>query len=1456
MGERVRRQAWWALEALERRELLSFDPGKAGAIQHLDFSRFSSTSADSFYLENRRIGYMAADLDGVVVETSNSPADPQPYVGGARFFIKPSSVNAAPIGTLTLRNAQAKNITAAYYWDRNQGAFDDVHTDGVWYMNVVSQAAEEGSIFVFDDVSVEEIEGHEAFHYEGGSARRIWFRNTYAHNEITKGGARYTFKINPGQVIRELIFDNADLQASDYTRQLDNISFEWQAGTNPANAAMHFPAIWVNNDGTAGITREYVIAKLKGSGVPDAVAQSIVRSGLPADLSFRRAPINIGAAGRIQAEDFDFGRQGMAYYDTTRGNDNSGQAEYRTDVLPGDDLAKVDIRTSSDAGGGYEVTAVRAGEWLTYTILVPVSGMYQVDARVQAGAVGAGGTFAIEFDGTISTGEMTVPGTGAWSTQSGSVYLPAGVHVMRLAANTSGGAAGWNLNWIELTQTAEAPAVGSPTELKALAEPWGLFRRDSSATRTPDAWGGQVRLSWRDGVGEDGYRIERSRDGLTWTTVGRNAANVTTFSDTGVKGLAGLKIDQGVQPNTTYYYRITALSSKGNRISDVIRLTTPDLSYTAKATAPTELTAIRCSTSTASGAVELSWTNNGDTTKGFYIERRVAGTSAFTRLQAMGATGGVNTYIDRDSAMAAGTSYEYRVIAYNWLGNSTPSNTASVTLPATITAPAAPSNVSATALGNGSVKIIFTDHATNEAMFEIRRPSDGFVFATVPAEPGSGGTVTVWLSGLTTPNTYVFQVRAKNVDLLADSAATASVFVAAQPAPSAAPTHATAYAVGTAASPGIELWWNGVTNEVTADVAAYKVERSIDGETWSEVGTIPANGKGQYSFTDKGLAGRTRYYYRVRSFNKAGGSSRAELSTIVRGDAGGTPAKTSGAPFSTGQIIQAEDFDRGGEGVGYHDATAGNSGGYVYRKKPDGNGGQIADPMDEGVDIALNGTIVGIDQASAGEWLRYTLTAPRSGVYRAEFSVASTGGGTFHLEIDGVDRTGPISVGSGSGWRTVVAENISLYAGEHVLRLVMDANGTGGAVGDFDWFRLVERVALRPDLGKVRLQGNGGDDRFHVRIRPDGLMEFREGATAAGIPLILSPEQFDSIEAMGGVGDDTVYLEGTAGADVLTVDEAGAAFVRMPAIRRVDLERLAILASGGEDTVLVSGGAIHLDGARAWEAGSILSISGGVAYLDADAGSETSRLLTVNVNGAGQAVFRATQHLAGLHIGTDGLATVEGDGKALVVEALSIATDGNGAYTGTLDLMQSDLIVLSDAIRREEVFASVIAMIRSGRDSAGQLWEGKGITSSSSRGTTKPASLTGLGAILNSDAGGPICGSFAGQSVDANSILVKHTWNGDVNFDGVINLTDYFRIDLGYLAQANGYRNGDVNYDGEVNMADYFLADSAYLGQKATLPAPSGGTSGGNSATAKKARYAKIIAQRRKAGLQKRRPRK
>jgi Carbohydrate binding module (family 6) len=176
--------------------------------------------------------------------------------------------------------------------------------------------------------------------------------------------------------------------------------------------------------------------------------------------------------------------------------------------------------------------------------------------------------------------------------------------------------------------------------------------------------------------------------------------------------------------------------------------------------------------------------------------------------------------------------------------------------------------------------------------------------------------------------------------------------------------------------------------------------------------------------------------------------------------------------------IEAEDFDNDGAEVAYHDGSDGNSGG-AYRN----------------TDVDLESTTdtgggYNVGWATAGEWLNYSVAVGIAGNYTMDVRIACLGGGgTFHIEVNGLDRTGPIAVpdtGDWQSWITVSRTGVALPAGLHVLRLVMDSDGSNGATGNFNWMRVVDgRTGSTPFTGTpVALPGtieaeafdNGGSD--------------------------------------------------------------------------------------------------------------------------------------------------------------------------------------------------------------------------------------------------------------------------------------------------------------------------------------------------------------------------------------------
>jgi hypothetical protein len=176
------------------------------------------------------------------------------------------------------------------------------------------------------------------------------------------------------------------------------------------------------------------------------------------------------------------------------------------------------------------------------------------------------------------------------------------------------------------------------------------------------------------------------------------------------------------------------------------------------------------------------------------------------------------------------------------------------------------------------------------------------------------------------------------------------------------------------------------------------------------------------------LTASTLYHYRVKSKDALGNLAVSSDQTFRTFAAPGTQSPFKGAPFPVPGLIEAENFDFGGEGVAYHDAVAGNAGG-LYRPSED-------------VDIvagAGNATGYVVNNIQTGEWLEYTIRVGRSGLYLIQAKVSSEfANSRFHIEIDGVNVTGPVlapNTGNWDSFRFVGKGGVNLTAGRHVLRI-------------------------------------------------------------------------------------------------------------------------------------------------------------------------------------------------------------------------------------------------------------------------------------------------------------------------------------------------------------------------------------------------------------------------------------
>jgi hypothetical protein len=203
--------------------------------------------------------------------------------------------------------------------------------------------------------------------------------------------------------------------------------------------------------------------------------------------------------------------------------------------------------------------------------------------------------------------------------------------------------------------------------------------------------------------------------------------------------------------------------------------------------------------------------------------------------------------------------YFYRVRAYNSAGDS--SYTANVSC-ATLLLP--PANLTATALSGTQIRLTWKDTSTKEKGFKIERSADGINFSQIATTLVN--VITYINSGLTAGTKYYYRIKAYSSTNESNYTSIASAVTTLT-----APSALTALA---ASSSSINLkWLDNSLNET-----GFKIERSTDNKTFSEVGTAASNIK---AYSDTGLNEGTRYYYRIRAYNGATNSSYTVSATAV-----------------------------------------------------------------------------------------------------------------------------------------------------------------------------------------------------------------------------------------------------------------------------------------------------------------------------------------------------------------------------------------------------------------------------------------------------------------------------------------------------------------------------------------------------------------------------------------------
>jgi hypothetical protein len=244
-----------------------------------------------------------------------------------------------------------------------------------------------------------------------------------------------------------------------------------------------------------------------------------------------------------------------------------------------------------------------------------------------------------------------------------------------------------------------------------------------------------IQLSWTDTASnETGFAIERSTDGVAFLEIATANANAAGHGDAG--------LTQG----TAYWYRVRAFNADGySSFSNIVSATTlapqPPV-------APSNLSA----TPISGTQINVAWSDNASSEDGFYLERSENG-GAYARI----ATVAANVTSHSDIGLPSGTTYSYRVQAFNGAGASAYSAPATAT---TLSLPNAPANLVATAVSKSQINLTWNDTSANETGFVVERSTNNRTFSVIAS---LGANATGYSdAGLAPAKLYYYRVFSQN----------------------------------------------------------------------------------------------------------------------------------------------------------------------------------------------------------------------------------------------------------------------------------------------------------------------------------------------------------------------------------------------------------------------------------------------------------------------------------------------------------------------------------------------------------------------------------------------------------------------------------------------------------------------------------------------------------------------
>jgi fibronectin type 3 domain-containing protein len=382
----------------------------------------------------------------------------------------------------------------------------------------------------------------------------------------------------------------------------------------------------------------------------------------------------------------------------------------------------------------------------------------------------------------------------------------------------------------------------------------------------------KIGLSWTDtSSNENGFRVESSPNGTTWTTVTTLPPNSNSFTAT------------GLAPQTHYYFRVFAFNTTGDSAAPTNAVDTTTSTATGSVSGIFQSATAGDVNLTAEGT--LDWAHWALTDANSYNHKNIATPMISDVTPLPGSPRAQGTISTQTFTWSDGTPSAAAAATPNDLGTFGFFHGFTFTVPADTTPRVLRVYVGVrnfrgqlvARLSDGSAA-----DAVNSSLFSTAGADTGGVY-TIPYRAGSAGqTLSV-----------TWQVLPPDGDVTDANARIYLKAAALQPAPPPPTGNITSLAASSLNSGRTNLsWTDQATNEI-----GYNIERAPDNAgtpgTFTNIGTTTGLG-----FLDATTTPGTKYYYRVKPYNFGGEGPASNQVSIV------TPSGT----FGTG--AQANFFDQ------------------------------------------------------------------------------------------------------------------------------------------------------------------------------------------------------------------------------------------------------------------------------------------------------------------------------------------------------------------------------------------------------------------------------------------------------------------------------------------------------------------------------------------------------------------